>query len=303
MTATNKGIIFLVISAFSFAAMALFVRLSGDINFIEKAFFRNSVSLVIALVFLIREGRTKGWDSVAVPNGALVFLFIRSIAGSVGIFGNFYAIDRLVLSDASILNKMSPFFAILFSIFLMKEKVRPVPLLAITGAFIGAMFVVKPSFDFTKTLPTLAGFLGGVGAGLAYSCVRKLGNLNCNGKVIVLFFSVFSTCLSIPQMILHWEPLSACQLLTLLLAGVFAASGQFAITAAYFHAPAREISIYDYSQIIFSASFGFFVFKMVPDLLSITGYVIIIGMAVWNFLYNKKISKISNKGSLDSKTS
>ena len=287
MTNTTKGIIFLILSAFSFAAMALFVRLAGEINFIEKAFFRNFVSLLIALVFLIKEGREKGWDSVAIPEGALLFLFIRATAGSIGIFGNFYAIDRLVLSDAAILNKMSPFFAILFSIFLMKEKVRLVPLLAITGAFLGAMLVVKPSFDFSATLPTLAGFIGGVGAGLAYACVRKLSSLKCNGKVIVLFFSVYSCLLSLPHMIMHWEPLNTYQLTVLILAGIWAACGQFAITAAYFHAPAREISIYDYSQIIFSASFGFFVFGMIPDWMSITGYVVIIGMAVLNFCWNR----------------
>ena len=288
MTNTSKGIIFLILSAFSFAAMALFVRLAGEINFIEKAFFRNSVSFIIALIFIIKEGREKGWDSLAIPKGALLYLFIRAAAGSVGIFGNFYAIDRLVLSDASILNKMSPFFAILFSIFLMKEKVRLVPMLAITGAFFGAMLVVKPSLNFTKTLPTLAGFTGGIGAGLAYACVRKLGSLKCNGKVIVLLFSIFSSCLSLPRMIFHWEALSSYQLLFLILAGIFAACGQFAITAAYFHAPAREISIYDYSQIIFSASFGFFIFGMIPDWLSMTGYVIIISMAAWNFFYNRR---------------
>ncbi|MCR5253309.1 MAG: DMT family transporter [Treponema sp.] len=288
MTNTSKGIIFLILSAFSFAAMALFVRLAGEINFIEKAFFRNFVSLLIALVFLIREGRDKGWDSVDIPKGALIFLFIRATAGSIGIFGNFYAIDRLVLSDASILNKMSPFFAILFSIFLMKEKVRLVPMLAIIGAFLGAMLVVKPSFNFTQTLPTLAGFIGGMGAGLAYACVRKLSSLKCNGKVIVLFFSVYSCLLSLPHMIMHWEPLTTYQLTFLILAGVWAACGQFAITAAYFHAPAREISIYDYSQIIFSASFGFFVFGMIPDWMSLTGYAVIISMAVLNFWWNKK---------------
>ena len=289
MTNTSKGIIFLILSAFSFAAMALFVRLAGDINFIQKAFFRNAVSLVIALGFLIREGREKGWDSVAIPKGALIFLFIRATAGSIGIFGNFYAIDRLVLSDAAILNKMSPFFAVFFSIFLMKEKVRLVPMLAITGAFLGAMLVVKPSFDFSATLPTLAGFIGGVGAGLAYACVRKLSSLKCNGKVIVLFFSVYSCLLSLPHMIFHWEAMTSLQLTFLILAGVWAACGQFSITAAYFHAPAREISIYDYSQIIFSASFGFFVFGMIPDWMSLTGYAVIISMAVLNFAYTKRM--------------
>ena len=74
----------------------------------------------------------------------------------------------------------------------------------------------------------------------------------------------------------------------LLLAGLSAAGGQFSITAAYCYAPAREISVYDYSQIIFSAVLGFVVFGQLPDALSWLGYGIICLMAVVMFLYNKK---------------
>lgn len=288
MTKTTKGILFLIFSAFSFATMAMFVRLAGNIHYVEKAFFRNSVALIIALIAIIKDAYKNGIETVSIPKGAFIFMLIRSAAGSVGIFGNFYAIDRLVLSDAAILNKMSPFFAVLFSMLFLKEKIKLIPFLAILGAFSGAMLIVKPSFNFTQMLPTLAGFAGGAGAGLAYACLRKLSTLKCNGKLVVLFFSVFSSLLSVPFILFHWQPLSAVQLIYLILAGVFAALGQFSITAAYFNAPAREISIYDYSQIIFSASFGFFIFGMIPDILSITGYFIIIGMAVLNFVYNNR---------------
>ena len=40
---------------------------------------------------------------------------MRSAAGTFGILGNFYAVDHMLLSDASLLNKLSPFFTILFS--------------------------------------------------------------------------------------------------------------------------------------------------------------------------------------------
>lgn len=288
MSKTTKGIICLIISSFAFAAMAAFVRLAGDINFIQKAFFRNTMSFLIALVLLIKDGMINGKDSLIIPKGALLFLIFRSIGGSVGIFGNFYAIDHLVLSDASILNKMSPFFAIVFSYLLIKEKIKLVPLIAIIVAFLGSILIVKPSFDFQATLPTLAGFAGGIGAGFAYSCLRKLSLLKCNGKVVVLFFSAFSMLLSIPFMIVNFEPMTAYQVTMLVLAGCCAAAGQFGITAAYFNAPAREISIYDYSQIIFSAAFGFFLFAQLPDVYSVIGYVIIISMAILNFVYNKK---------------
>ena len=78
------------------------------------------------------------------------------------------------------------------------------------------------------------------------------------------------------------------QIMVLLLAGLAAAGGQFGITFAYTFAPAREISVYDYSQIIFSAIFGFVLFGQLPDLWSWIGYGVISLMAIGMFLYNKK---------------
>ena len=288
---TSKGIILIVSSAFCFAMMAVFVRLAGNINFIQKAFFRNVVSFVIAFVTIIFQVKNNGKECIAVSKESWLYLFLRAIAGTIGIFGNFYAIDRLVLSDASILNKMSPFFAILFSFVLMKEKIKPVPLICIITAFCGALLVIKPSFNFSQTLPSLAGFASGIGAGFAYACVRKLGTLKCNGKVVILFFSAFSCIVSLPFIFANFDPMNWQQILFLCLSGVCAAGGQFTITAAYFHAPAKDISIYDYSQIIFSTLLGFIFFGQLPDVLSFIGYTVIVAMAIVNFVYTKKVSK------------
>lgn len=45
----------IILSAFCFAWMNAFVRLSGDLPFIEKSFFRNFVALLLALVMLLRN--------------------------------------------------------------------------------------------------------------------------------------------------------------------------------------------------------------------------------------------------------
>ena len=130
-----KGVLYILISAFSFALMALFVRLSGDIPFIQKTFFRNIVAFVIT-VFSIVAGIFKGGIAqYKIPKESWSFLLLRSIAGSIGIFGNFYAIDHLILADASILNKMAPFYTVLFCFLLLKEKIKIVPLFAIITAF------------------------------------------------------------------------------------------------------------------------------------------------------------------------
>lgn len=78
------------------------------------------------------------------------------------------------------------------------------------------------------------------------------------------------------------------QTLLLIMAGVCAAGGQFTITAAYYHAPASKISIFDFSQIIFSTALGFILFSQKPDIFSIVGYFTIVSMAVLNFLWNEK---------------
>lgn len=279
----NMGIIMIIISAFCFALMNMFVRLSGDLPTYEKSFFRNFVAFIFALVIMIKDRESFRFQKRNLP-----LLIGRSLAGTIGILGNFYAVDHLALGDASILNKMSPFFAILFSLIFLKEKLKLFQVLILTGAFIGVMFVVKPTFSNTALFPALCGLLGGIGAGAAYSMVRALGKRGEKGSFIVLFFSGFSCLSMVPFMIFGFKMFSPVQLVFLLLAGLSAAGGQFSITAAYTFSPAREISIYDYSQIIFASALGFFVFADVPDVYSIIGYVIIVAMASVMFIFNKR---------------
>ncbi len=85
------------------------------------------------------------------------------------------------------------------------------------------------------------------------------------------------------------------QLIYLLLGGVFASLGQFGITLAYKYAPAKEISIFDYSNIIFSAILSIFLFNVYPDMLSVVGYLIVFSATFYMFLYNKKLDKLDKE--------
>ena len=61
--------------------------------------------------------------------------------GTMGILGNFYAVDHLNIADASMLNKLSPFFAVIFSIFILKEKPKVFQVLGVIIAFTGSLFI------------------------------------------------------------------------------------------------------------------------------------------------------------------
>ena len=175
--------------------------------------------------------------------------------------------------------------AILFSVFLLKEKPAIPELIFVLLAFAGAMCVVNPRFDM-EVMPALSGLASGACAGFAYTCVRILGLKGERGIMTVFFFAAFSTVVTLPFMIAFYEPMTPMQLCWLLLAGAAATGGQFCITAAYRQAPAKEIAVFDYMQVFFAAILGFLFLDQVPKLLSFVGYAVIIGAAVGQWAYH-----------------
>ncbi len=285
-----KAIILIILSAFCFALMNMFVHLAGDLPAVQKSFFRNLIAFIIAVFAMIKDR-----VSLKVDKKAYIPLFLRSFIGTLGILCNFYALDRLDLADASILNKMSPFFVIIFSIIILKENITMPQLLFVLGALVGALFVVKPSFSNTSAPPAFIALTGGICAGFAYTMVRLLGKQGVKGVIIVAVFSGFSCLFTLPFLIFNFTPMTFSQFIILICAGLSAAGGQFTITAAYTNAPAREVSVYDYTQIIFAAALGFLIFGQVPDLLSWVGYAIIVAVAIAMFFYNKHRSEAEQK--------
>lgn len=277
----NKGIVFIILSAFGFAMMSAFIKLSGDLPSIQKTFFRNLVSCIIAFSLILKYK-----ESAFGSKENRKILILRSIFGTLGIILNFYAIDRLVLSDANMLNKLSPFFVIIFSAIFLKEKIKSNQAIAVIIAFIGALFIIKPTLNFA-IIPYVAGILGAIFAAAAYTCLRVLGGKE-KFYTVVFFFSLFSTVSIFPFAIMAYKSMTVIQFVYLVLGGVFASIGQFGVTLAYKYAPAKEISIFDYSNIIFSAIISIVVFNVIPDKYSFIGYIIIFSASYYMFLNNKK---------------
>ncbi len=282
------GIVCIVISAFFFALMNLFVRLSGALPVFQKSFFRNLVAIVFAVVVLIKDK-----PEIRLNRGDWGTLILRAGFGTIGILCNYYAVDHMLLADASMLGKLSPFFALIMGAVILKEKLPAFQIFMVVAALMGAVLVIKPG-EGLVAFPAVIGLIGGFAAGTAYTFVRAAGQRGIPGTFIVFFFSVFSCLVMLPIVITGYVSMEPKQLMYLLLAGTSAAVAQFAITTAYCNAPARDISIYDYSQIIFAAILGYIVFYQVPDKLSWIGYGIILITACVNFVYGQRKQKAEN---------
>ncbi|MCY1603199.1 DMT family transporter [Staphylococcus pettenkoferi] len=271
-----KGIIAILISAIGFSFMSAFFRLTGDLPVFQKSLARNLVAMFIPLFFLYKYKQPLFGKLSSQP-----LLIARSALGLTGVLFNIYAIDHMILSDADTLMKLNPFWTILLSLFFLREKIFKYQIIAMIVAIAGMLFVVKPEFS-SAMIPSLIGLMSGIFAASAYTCVRALSTREAP-YTIVFYFSFFSIIVLIPFTIFTYEPMSWLQMLYLLGAGLSAAVGQIGITLAYSFAPAKDISIFTYASIIFTALFGFILFGESPDFYAMLGYVIIIGASYYMF--------------------
>lgn len=269
-------------AAFFFSLMSLFVRLAGDMPVYQKMFFRNIVALFLtAGVLLVKK------ESFIPKKESIGFILLRSVFGALGMICNFLAIDNLNLSDAAILNKLSPLFGVVLCSIFLKEKLTKVDFLVLGVSFVGALFVVKPSFSFGSTY-SYVGLFGGFSVGVAYLAIRLCGLHGEKGTKIVFWFSAFTTAILLPLFIIFYEPMNLTQVFMMCMAGVSASFAQICITAAYSKVPTKEVSVFDYTQVIFTAILGFVFLSQLPDIYSVIGYVLIISMAVYKWYKIKK---------------
>lgn len=277
----QKAIIAMIISAFAFSCMGVFIKYVGDIPTPQKAMVR-SIIIMIASFIMFKSGNHKFKD---IKHYKL--LTLRSVLGTAGILFNYYAIDHLILSDANVIFRLSTVFLLITCYIFLGEKLQGYQLIGISIAFIGVVFIVKPSFDF-DFVPFLIAILGSIMSALAYTTLRHLGPRE-KPITVVLFFSTFTAIVLLPYIVVTYEPMTLIQIGFAIAAGLSAFVGQMGVTIAYKHAPAKEVSIYGYLGVIFSAIFSIVLFNTAPDLFSLIGYVLVFASAYYMYVNKKSV--------------
>lgn len=271
----EKGIMYMVLASVFFALMVGAVKFLGGIPLAEKIFFRNLVGIFFAL-FMINKNDEK------ISANNLNIVLLRSFIGVLGIVSYFYAISQMKMADAVILNKTSPFFVMIFASIFLNEKIKKPQIFSLGFAVVGAIFVIKPSFS-SEMFPALIALSAGVLSGISYTLLRHLRKSD-SSETIVLFFCTFSTLSTLP--FLFWGDFiipDLKEIFALLALGIFAVIAQLLVTKAYQFSEAGEVSIYAYTNIVFSALIGVIFFNEMLDLLSIIGGSVIIGAGFINF--------------------
>ena len=108
---------------------------------------------------------------------------------------------------------------------------------------------------------------------------------------VIMHFSTFSAVCSIPFTLGNFVVPNAKELMALVLIGLFGSLGQIALTYAYRLAPAGEVSIYNYSGILFSMVLGFLCLGETIPATSFIGGALVIAASLLVYVYSRRQEK------------
>lgn len=271
--------------------MQIAIKMSGStVPLMEQVFFRNIVSLVISFIILKKTGGSLFGTREHQP-----LLFVRSAFGFFGLIAMFYASAHANQGDVSTLMKLSPFLITLWAALFLKEKIKKVQIPALLIAFIGAAFVANPAFN-SNLFPLFMAFLCAVFSSVSYTLLAYFKN-KVDGMTIIMHFSTFCVVATLPFIFYNFTMPTMGEFFLLILIGVFGGLGQIGLTYSYRMAAAAEISIYNYSGIVFSIILGYLFLGEVLDFTSVIGCSLVIAAAaITYFLSGEKVGKGDKHG-------
>lgn len=259
----------LTISALLFSVMGICIRYaSHSVDNYTIVFFRNLVGLVLFMPFIFKQGVH------FVKTKKLWMHTWRSLIGLAAMYGFFYAIAHLKLSNAMVFTYSSPIFIPLIAWLFLKEKITTAMLCAAGLGFIGVFCVAKPDQGLLNWI-SIIGIASSLFASMAFVTVRALTQTEPPER-IVFYFCLIGSLISVIPMFWVWRPYHLHELFFLIAAGVLANVSQIFMSHAYRLAPAGQIAPVNYMAIIFAGIWGFLLWNEVPDLYSIIGFCIIL---------------------------
>ena len=279
----KKGILLMLVSALLFSAMQVIINITGDrVPLMEQVFFRNIVSLIISFIIIRRNGLSLFGERKYQP-----LLFMRSAFGLLGLVSLFYAASRASQADVTILSKLSPFLITLWAFLFLKEKIAKIQVPALVIAFTGAFFVANPAFN-SNLFPLFLAFLCAIFASVSYTLLAYFKD-KVDAVTVIMHFSTFCSVVSLPFFIIGFQMPRLSDLILLLLMGIFGGFGQIALTYAYRMAPAAEVSIYNYSGILFSMILGYVVLGETVSENSLIGGALVVLASLLTYRYSRQV--------------
>ena len=173
---TRPGIFYAILSCLFFAASSVLVHIVDEILAVQTVFFRSFIQLLFTIPMLIFHGLNPFPER---ENGrATVMLLIRGIIGSTALCCQFYALQHMPLSDATVIFFSSPIFTGILAYCFLSEKWSKSDAVSALLCFVGVVMVVQPGSVLASSFESKQRF--------AYCIVALTGAILTSISIITL---------------------------------------------------------------------------------------------------------------------
>ncbi len=253
------------LGALFLSAVPVFIKLipsDSGIPTIQKLFMRGFVSTLLLACVLLSRG-------ISFRPGNGVLLGARSFFGIAAMLTYFIAVEGMPLAEAVTINKLSPFFVLIFSWIFLGERLARIQVLAIAVGFSGVLVILRPG-SIPLTLPAALAVVSALFSGAAYTTLRALRKTD-RPLLVVFWFSTAITAVFLPFVIISGVLPCLRDLVFLTGIGLAGAAGQLFMTKAYRFAPGGEVAIYGYLSVVFSVTWQMALFDSIPGTAVLVG--------------------------------
>ncbi len=276
----NTGVKNMLLATFFFAVMNVFVKQLAHIPAMEIVFFRCLVSAMICFVG-IRQAKV---DWKGNNNGLLI---LRGSFGTAALFTFFLTVQNIPLASAVTIQYLSPIFTTVIAVFLLGEKVKSLQWLFYALAFAG-VFVIKGFDSQISTLFLVTGIFSAFCSGVAYNLVRRLKERE-HPLVVVLHFQLVGVVVGFFFTLFNWvTPLNLWDWFCLLMTGILTQLGQVHLTKSLQAERVANVSILNYTGLIYALIFGVFIFGEIYTIQVLLGISLVVLGVLLSLFYSKR---------------
>lgn len=281
-----SAVLYILAATLCFACMGIFSKEVGDqVSIYTQLFCR----FLINLLFLTPAIFTRFRYLCTIDTRRHLFLLIvRNFAGIASIGCTFYAIHKLTVTDAIVLNNTSALFVPLV-VWIVLSVTTPlrVAMGSVIG-FFGVLLVLGPTGEIFHPV-SLIGLASGLLSAVALVMVREISKSISTERVLFHYVVMGTILFSCFLPFENGGPWPLQTWLFLLGLGFSGALYQVFLTHALSLSPVRILSSLSYMSIIFSAILEWFIWQKRLDWIEMAGIFLVIAGGLTVILFRKHV--------------
>ncbi|MCC6888585.1 MAG: DMT family transporter [Hyphomicrobiales bacterium] len=287
-----KAVLLKVLAAFLFALMSVLVRWLSERYPVGQMVFYRSAFAILPVVIIYAWRREL---MAAIRIGRPLDHLGRGLTAVCAMFGNFSALARLPVVDATAISFVSPLMTVALSAIFLRERVRVYRWSAVIVGFAGVLVMLSPHLDLERSAAhsaAVAGALFGLAGAFFSACstvqTRSLARSETTSS-IVLYFSLVCALAGLVTLPLGWETPGWGELAALVTIGIIGGLAHIFLTESYRLAEASLVAPFDYTSMLWALLLGYLVFSELPDALVFVGAAIIAAAGLFVIWRERKL--------------